>query len=509
MRAFTCIAFTCFFTGGLLLESSGAPDLFKHWETGLGGTAYEECTGLHPTDDGGCVVIGGAVSGASGNKTGSNYGDADYWIVKLDGEGNKDWEAVYGGSDTDYANGIASTPDGGYLIAGQSFSGVSGNKTNANFGNRDYWLVKADSNGNKLWEREFGSITNDFGSCITVSSNRYLLGGNSLGGVSGNKTTANFGGMDWWVVNVDSNGNKMWEAAFGGTSWEYLYNVQPTADGGFLLTGDSFSGVSGNKTTAKYGNYDGWIIKIDANGIKQWERDYGGTASDFFEVGVELDDGYLVGGSSYSGISGSKTSPNYGSADWWIVRLDMNGNQVWEATYGGTANDFLKALMPLDDGGFLLFGTSWSDAGGNKTVASFGESDYWLVKIDASGSVQWEMALGGGAEDYAVNALSQSSDGGYILGGYSESGISGNKTTSGFGSFDYWVIKVAYPSLTITPVGTTQVDVSWTPNTTGLILQETADLAASNGWSNASSGTNNPVSLTTTSPAMFYRLSTP
>lgn len=498
------------------LNALGAAELFKQWDVSYGGLDYEECTTIYPTSDGGCVVAGGSFSSPSGNKTSTNYGEADYWFLKLDENGNKDWEHVYGGETNEYPNRIQPTSDGGYLLAGWSESPISGNKTISNFNSgdfwQDYWLVKTDGSGNKLWERVFGGNDEDTCWCLGMATNRYLLGGWSYSGTSGNKSSGNFSGADGWVVNVDTNGNKQWEAVFGGNYGDFIYDAQPTSDGGFILVGESDSDQNtGNKVSPWYGGTDGWIIKIDANGNKVWEMTYGGEDDEWFDVGLQVADGYIIGGTSYSdntGIFGNKTSPNMGFADWWVLKLDTNGNKVWEMAYGGDDYDFQKSIVPTEDGGYLVYGTSWSGANGNKTIESLGDSDYWLIKIDANGNKIWEQAFGGIGRDFAVNSLVQASDIGYIMGGYSETNASGNKTSSSHGDFDYWVVKVSPPVLSIDPVGSEQVNVSWTPATEGLVLQENSDLTSPN-WTNSTSGSNNPAMLPTTMPSTIYRISSP
>jgi hypothetical protein len=482
---------------------------FVQWQAGLGGTNYDECTSLHVTDDGGCVVAGGSESGATGNKTSPNYGDADYWLVKLDAEGNWQWDKSYGGSGLEYANGVEPTADGGWLLGGQSGSGISGNKVSTNFGIRDYWLVKTDANGNKEWEMSHGGTNTDVAWCLKSVRNSYLLAGNSLSGISGNKTNSNYGGMDWWLVSVDANGNKQWEAEFGGSSWDYLYDVEPASDSGFLMAGETYSGISGNKNTPNYGFYDAWVVKCDSNGHKLWDKTFGGDSDDYFEFVLPVaGGGCLVGGHSWSGASGNKASPSLGEADWWLLLLDENGNKQWEKVYGGDDADFLKAALPYQDG-YLLFGTSWSGATGNKTTANFGDSDYWLVMVDSSGNKQWGQSFGGVGEEYAVNALKPTPDGGWLLGGYSLSGATGNKTVGGFGDFDFWVIKlVSAPTLSIAPIGLGQAEISWTPDIAEFGLQEATSLT-SGAWTNSPSGSTNPIVVPVTGNSKFYRLTPP
>jgi hypothetical protein len=494
-----------------LLTMRSEAQLFVQWQAVLGGDAYDECARLYVTDDGGCVVVGGSTSAAAtGNKTSPIYGiGADFWMVKLAADGTKQWDQSYGGGGADFAFGVRPALGDGFVLGGYSASAIGGNKTNSLMGGKDYWLVKTDASGGKQWESVFGGTANETCWSLASVADGYLLAGVSFSGATGNKTTPSLGGDDWWVVKVDTNGLKQWEAAYGGEDNEYLYWAEPTSDGGFLLVGESESGITGNKTNASIGLYDGWVVKVDSDGAKQWERVLGGTNQDYLSFAVPTTDGgHLLCGASLSGATGNKTSPNYGNNDWWLVKLDADGELQWDKSYGGSDDDFLKAVLPYQ-GGYLLFGTSWSGADGNKTVANIGASDYWLIKVDSVGVIEWQQAFGGTNEDYAVEAFAPTPDGGFLLGGYSKSGISGNKNLASFGNYDYWILKlVSAPTLAIKPAGVGMAEVSWSPDIPGFELQERSSLSAGS-WSNAPSGVTNPIVVPATLPTKFYRLHQP
>src|SRR5204863_448998 len=163
----------------------------------------------------------------------------------------------------------------------------------------------------------------------------------------------------------------------GGSSDEYLRALQQTADGGYILGGYSSSGISGDKTQASQGGLDYWIVKTDANGVKQWDARFGGSSDDFLYSLQQTADGeYILGGDSYSGISGDKTQTSQGDNDYWIVRTDANGIKQWDARFGGSDFDFLYSLQQTADGGYILGGLSNSGISGNKTQASQGGYDY-------------------------------------------------------------------------------------------------------------------------------------
>src|SRR5712691_5742213 len=136
-----------------------------------------------------------------------------------------------------------------------------------------------------------------------------------------------------------------WQRAFGGSQNETLTSLQQTADGGFILGGYSYSSDDGNKTTTNFGGADFWVLRLDANGNKLWEESFGGDGDDFlYSLQQTADGGYILGGSSRSGVSGNKTAQNFGFNDFWVVRLDAQGRRLWDLSFGGSASDYLKSL---------------------------------------------------------------------------------------------------------------------------------------------------------------------
>jgi|SRR6266850_924073 len=362
----------------------------KLWENSFGGTEHDELLCLFQTRDGGFILGGYSTSPISGNKTSPNYGDRDYWVVKVDSTGRKVWERAFGGVGEDQLFSVSQTADGGYLLAGSAFSGISGNKTNAGFGSLDLWLVKLDQDGNKLREKSFGGASAEYGGrCVSTTDGGYILGSRSYSGISGNKSSGNFGSLDYWVIKIDANWDTLWDQSFGGTDADELWSVLQTSDGGFILSGSSQSFVSGNKTSENfYGQFgqspDYWVIKLDSSGNKIWDRSFGGESNDALFTAQETRGGYLLGGSSASGIAGNKTSPNLGASgswDVWLIKVDQNGSKVWEAPFGGNDSDILSTLGLLDNG-YIFGASSMSAISGNKTAPNYGGSDFWIVKLE-------------------------------------------------------------------------------------------------------------------------------
>ena len=445
--------FTAIFTNIVPLETV----VLKEWERDFGGTGMEGAPGgpnvqsghcIQQTADGGYIMGGWSDSPVSGNKTAMNYGGADYWVIKMDALGNKQWEHSFGGTGDDILSCLEQTADGGYVLGGYSNSGASGNKSSPNYGGYDFWVVRLDADGIKLWEQTFGGSGDDI--CTSVAQTfdgGFILGGRSKSSPSGNKTSANYGEEDYWVIRLDANGNKLWDQSFGGSSDDASYSLQQTADGGFVVGGGSYSGISGNKTAPNYGSQNFWVVRLDPNGNELWDSSYGGSLHEvIFNLQQTLDGGYIFAGYSDSpSPSGTKTSPHYGGygdQDYWVVKIDANGNQQWQNSFGGTAFEEATAVCQANEGGYIIGGWSESSNTGNKTALNYGGLDYWLVKTDANGNRVWDYSFGGTNDD-ALIGLQQTSDGGLILCGSSSSGVSGNKSTPNYGGSDFWVIKLS------------------------------------------------------------------
>ncbi|RDC66162.1 T9SS type A sorting domain-containing protein [Adhaeribacter pallidiroseus] len=419
------------------------PPPSANWNMRYGGTGTDNFADVIKTTDGGYLSGGYTDSNISGDKTQWSQGRNDYWIVKSDKNGLKQWEKSYGGANNDYLNRVIQTQDGGYLLAGSSFSGKKGDKTEVSQGGRDYWLVKTDKLGNKLWDKTLGGSGNDeLEKVIQLSSGEYVLGGYSNSPVSGDKTQASQGNYDYWLVKISSTGTKIWDKRYGGTGADRLGGFTQTRDGGFFLGGGSSSGQGGDKTQASRGDVDYWAVKTDKDGNLLWEKTYGGTGQDY-AVSVRHSDGdnlYLAGYST-SGASGDKSQASRGGRDYWLIKIDANGTKLWDKGFGGDKDDNLSASTYTEQGHYLLAGTSYSGVSGDKTQASQGSGDYWVVEVDEQGNLVMDQRAGGSGED-ELRTVTQTKDGGLLLGGRSNSGASGDRTQPSQGGTDYWLIKV-------------------------------------------------------------------
>lgn len=447
----------------------------KQWDKRFGGNASDDGAVADQTRDGGCILAGDSASGVSGDRTENSRGDYDLWILKVDGNGTKQWDKRFGGSSYDYCGDVRQTSDGGYILGGDSASGTGGDKTQSSRGCTDIWVLRIDGNGNKQWDKRFGGSSYDYcGKVRQTSDGGYILAGSSLSGAGGDKTQASRGGADYWIVKVDSNGSKQWDKRFGGDADDYLQDIYITSDYGYLLVGNSKSGATGDKTENSRGNIDFWIVKVDSYGSKQWDRRFGGIGVDVCSAVEQATDGgfVLVGGTS-SPVDGDVTQPGRGSSDYWMLKVDSNGNKQWDRRFGGSGVDDGRDVQRTSDGGYILVGESGSGVSGDKTEDCRGYYDYWMVKTDGNGNKQWDKRFGGTSGYDRVSTVLQTSESGFLLAGYSESSADGDKTEDSRGSYDYWIVKTGPAQVAVANVhasqrsGTKLVDVSYDLNTTG------------------------------------------
>jgi len=353
------------------------------------------------------------------------------------------WQNTIGGNSDDAISALHQTADGGYILGGTSNSNISGDKTENGLGSADYWVVKLEVDGSIQWQNTIGGSGDDFLNCLQVTADGgFILGGQSVSNISGDKTENSNGGYDIWVVKLDATGAIQWQKTLGGDSAENLTSMQQTADGGYILGGSSRSNISGDKTENSKGVVDYWVVKLDATGSIQWQNTIGGADHDAPEsIILTTDGGYILGGYSRSNISSDKTENCLGELDYWVVKLNASGDIQWQNTIGGSLDDFLFSIQQTADGGYILGGHSNSNISGDKTENSNGFNDFWVVKLNDTGTIQWQNTIGGFFDDF-LRQIQQTADGGYLLGGFSNSNVSGDKTEKTTGLTDFWVVKL-------------------------------------------------------------------
>jgi len=434
------------------------------WQKVYGGNVADGLNTIKQTSDGGYLLLGDSESGISGDKVSATKGGRDNWIIKTSSTGAIEWQKDIGGSGDDSIFPVVQTSDGGYLVGGNSDSSISGDKTENSHGFADFWILRLDPSGNIVWQNTIGGGYLDLlFSIIQTPDGGFLLGGSSISNQSEDKTEDNVGFtfgtpyttyFDYWIIKIDALGNIEWDNTIGSKSTDSAYTVLNATDGGYLVGGFSNCDVSGDYNGPSQGGLDCWILKLDLLGNILWQKTIGGSANDQLRAIITTSDGgYLLGAISNSNISGNKTENNKGLNDFWIVKLDANGNITWDKTIGGLQNDILYSMKESNNGDFYLGGTSSSNISGDKSQNSRGGEDFWLVKMDSLGNVLWDKTIGGSQDETDCTMEYNSIDDSIIIGGPSLSSISGDKMELSRGLSDYWVVNLDSDSL-----GTTTFD---------------------------------------------------
>jgi hypothetical protein len=334
---------------GLVIKLGSSGNI--QWERVLGGSAADNLLSIQPTPDGGYITSGITYSN-DGDVRGYHGGDeADAWLVKLSSSGAIQWQKVLGGSTgCDFANVVLSTPDGGYIVAGHTDS-HDGN-VSSTAGERDVWIVKLSTNGDIQWQKTIGGALSEYAYAIQLTADGgYILAGytySNNGDVSGNH-----GDADAWIVKISSTGAIQWQKALGGRREEIARSVQVTPDGGYIVAGSTKSNdgdVSGN-----HGDADAWVLKLSSTGNIEWQKTLGGSGEEIARsVQVTPDGGYIVTGSAMS--NNGDVVGNHGGQDAWVVKLSNDGTIQWQKSFGGYGNEFANSIQLSPDGGFIVAG---------------------------------------------------------------------------------------------------------------------------------------------------------
>lgn len=324
------------------------------------------------TTDGGYIISGSTTSFGAGN--------LDVWVIKTDSMGNIMWSRTFGNVYDEEGISVKQTRDGGYIIAGYSDS-ININEP------QDVYLLKLDSLGNHMWSKFYGDTSFDWGQCVQQTSDGGYI-------VSGNKDIS----THIYLIKTDSTGDTLWTRTLPGAEGR---SVIETDDGGYMVAGFAW-GSSGTY---------GYIIRTDLDGNVLWIRSYGGNWDVFWEIQKTQDSNYIVVGST-------------GSNDVWLLKINPDGDTIWERTFGGAQYDGGTSVQQTPDGGYVIAGSTNSFGAGG--------ADVYLIKADSLGNLVWQKTFGGDSSDRAW-CVRVTSDGGFV--------IVGNTKSFGMGNYDVYFIK--------------------------------------------------------------------
>jgi len=403
-----------------------------------GGTEGDEPRFIQQTTDGGYIVTGSTQSFGAGS--------SDIWILKLSSAGDVEWQKTYGGNASEGVGSIQQTADGGYIVAGCTYSFGAGDA--------DFWILKLSSTGDVEWQKTYGGSSEDGANSISIQQTAdggYIVAGRTISFGAGSE--------DIWILKLSSTGDVEWQKTYGGNALELVSSIQQTADGGYIVA--SWTSSFGAGST------DFWILKLSSTGDVEWQKTYGGNDIDkAFSIQKTEDGGYIVAAYTFSFGAGSE--------EIWILKLSSTGDVEWQKTYGGNSADAVYSIQQTADGGYIVAGYTFSFGAG--------EVDIWVLKLFSNGDVEWQKTYGGNDFDSA-RSIQQTADGGYI--------VAGGTRSFGSGSSDFLILKIApngdIPSCgiigssdatvsdtSVSPSDTsvTPMDTDITPLTTDILPQE-------------------------------------
>jgi hypothetical protein len=373
------------------------------WQKTIGNNDTVTIDDVQKTTDGGYILAGYKKN---------TQNDSNYWIAKLNSNADIEWEKTYGGSNTDKATCIQQTADGSYIVVGYSYS-VNGNVTNNN-GGSDAWILKLNANGDIEWQKTYGGSTIDGLTNIKqTTDNGYIAVGytdSDDGDIPNNQ-----GYTDAWAIKIAANGNLEWSKSFGGSDGEWINDVQQTINGEYLIVGFTFS--NNGDITNNYGIADWWVIKLQTNGNLSWQKTYGGSGFDRANCIQKTNDGhYIIAGNTVS--SDGDVIITHGGSDAWVVKIDDLGNILQQTTVGTNGSENANSILQTHDNNFLI--------AGNSQNANSDIRNIFVATLDANCTLLWQRQIPKEDSNNSAKAIFETSDYGYMLFGeqFFENGLS-------------------------------------------------------------------------------------
>ncbi|UCA61239.1 T9SS type A sorting domain-containing protein [Chryseobacterium rhizoplanae] len=387
------------------------------WQKDIRSSTQDFLSQVTTTIDQQYLITGSSIQSdklQQGSKQNNGY---DFHLVKLNQQGEEVWEKYFSGNNHDYLSSTVSTQEGGFLISGTSFSGKGLDKKEESKGGSDIWLIRINEFGDELWQKTFGTSSNEEARAVIQSTDLgFFVAGNVQNSSNG------YGSKDVWIVRLDKDGKELSQLTLGGKGLDEVEKMIPTRDGGALLGIYSRSSVSGSKKTENFGEGDYWIIKVSKDNKVEWEKNFGGKGDDHVRTMALTANGYIIGGESRSERSGNKTVGIQEGTDLWLIALNERGDEQWQKSYNFKNRDILMGMSVIhssDDTsskGILLGGYTQAEGRIEKDDETF-----WMLYLDANGNEQWRKHVAGESrqKEERLSDLKLNRDGSIVLVGTS------------------------------------------------------------------------------------------
>jgi hypothetical protein len=299
------------------------------------------------------------------------------------------------------------------------------------------WIIKLNPSGSIAWQKNYGGPGEDFGLCVRQTKDGGYIVAGGTSSVNGD-VTYNRGLLDAWIIKLDDTGKIVWQKTYGGSKRDCAFYIQQTSDSGYIFSG--YSDSNDSDVTNNHGGRDCWVVRINDTGKIVWQKTLGGSSTDYaLSVQQTNDGGYITAGYTYS--TNGQVVGSHTSPDGWVVKLDDTGAIKWQRALGGSGFDAIYAIQQTFDNGYIAVGgTNSADGDVTGLHGTTGTGDMWVVKLDDTGAISWENCYGGSANESA-NFVYQTADSGYLVTGYASS-IDGD-VSNAYGGSDYWILKLS------------------------------------------------------------------
>ncbi|SIT12134.1 Por secretion system C-terminal sorting domain-containing protein [Chryseobacterium ureilyticum] len=413
------------------------------WQKDIKSSTQDFLSQVTTTIDQQYLITGSSIQSdklqATDSKQNNGY---DFHLVKLNQQGEQAWEKYFSGQNHDYLSSTVTTQDGGFLLAGTSYSGKGLDKKGEAKGGSDIWLIRINEFGDELWQKTLGSSSDEEARAVIQTMDQgFIVAGNVQNSAKG------YGSKDVLIIKLDKDGKEISQIILGGKGLDEVEKMIPTRDGGALLgiysrssqvkgsevqnpesqfstkataTSNLISAMS--KQTDNFGEGDYWIVKLDKNGKVEWEKNYGGKEDDHLRTLALTANGYVIGGESRSDRSGNKTVGIEEGTDLWLIALNERGDEQWQKSYNFKNRDVLMGMSVIhsaDDKsskGILLGG--YTQAEGRIETD---DETFWMLYLDGNGNEQWRKHVKGESRkrEERLSDLKLNRDGSIILAGTS------------------------------------------------------------------------------------------